>query len=89
VGKSTLGTLTEAGFLYIRKPLSDMNVVRADMVRGNLFRIVKVGSRWQFVSVVAQASSASAVVREHISSNLGLVLRSSTRVRCVSISIEA
>jgi hypothetical protein len=54
-----------------------------------LIEMVKVGSRWQFVWIVAQVSSASAAVREHISSNLGLVWRSSTRARCVSVSIEA
>jgi hypothetical protein len=89
VGKSTLGTSTEAGFLYIREPLSFTNVVRADIVPGELIEMVKVGSRWQFVWIVAQVSSASAAVREHISSNLGLVWRSSTRARCVSVSIEA
>jgi hypothetical protein len=36
VGRSTLGTSTELGFLYILNPLSLMNVVTADMMRSCL-----------------------------------------------------
>jgi hypothetical protein len=48
-----------------------------------------VGSRWQYVCIVAQVSCASGITLKHVSGNLELIIGSSTRAWCVSVSIEA